>query len=66
MLRVRKSYAFDKMFASIFLTVIASLALLKMTAFLEWYALPWTRQRPPAGLNALRAGIPKAEFQPLP
>ncbi|MDR1147913.1 MAG: ABC transporter permease [Spirochaetaceae bacterium] len=45
MIRVRKSYAFDKMFASIFLTVIVSLVLLKMTAFLECYALPWRGRR---------------------
>jgi ABC-type nitrate/sulfonate/bicarbonate transport system permease component len=43
MIRVRKSYSFDKMFASILLTVLVSFALLKITAILEWYALPWKR-----------------------
>jgi ABC-type nitrate/sulfonate/bicarbonate transport system permease component len=43
MIRVRKSYSFDKMFAGILLTALVSFALLKMMELLEWYAVPWRR-----------------------
>lgn len=41
MTRVRKSYAFDKMFAVIFLIIILSLLLMKMVEHLEKKAMPW-------------------------
>lgn len=43
MTRVRKSYAFDKMFAVIFLIIILSLLLMKGVELLERRAMPWTR-----------------------
>lgn len=41
MTRVRKSYAFDKMFAVIFLIIILSLVLMKCVEILERKAMPW-------------------------
>ncbi|HBV88500.1 ABC transporter permease [Desulfosporosinus sp.] len=41
MTRVRKSYAFDKMFAVIFLIIILSLLLMKCVGLLERRAMPW-------------------------
>lgn len=41
MTRVRKSYAFDKMFAVIFLVSIISLALMGLTGYLEKRLMPW-------------------------
>lgn len=41
MTRVRKSYAFDKMFAVIFLIIIVSLLLMKCVDLLEQRAMPW-------------------------
>lgn len=41
MTRVRKSYAFDKMFAVIFLIIILSLLLMKGVELLERRAMPW-------------------------
>jgi len=41
MTRVRKSYAFDKMFAVIFLVSIISLALIRLVEYLELHATPW-------------------------
>lgn len=41
MTRVRKSYAFDKMFAVIFLVSLLSLALMKLVAYIEKKSLPW-------------------------
>lgn len=41
MTRVRKSYAFDKMFAVIFLIIILSLLLMKCVEILERRAMPW-------------------------
>lgn len=41
MTRVRKSYAFDKMFAVIFLIIILSLLLMKFVELLERRAIPW-------------------------
>lgn len=43
MTRVRKSYAFDKMFAVIFLIVILSLLLMKGVELLERKTMPWTQ-----------------------
>lgn len=43
MTRVRKSYAFDKMFAVIFLIIIISLLLMKCVELLEQRAMPWAR-----------------------
>jgi ABC-type nitrate/sulfonate/bicarbonate transport system permease component len=43
MIRVRKSYAFDKMFASIALIVIFSFILLKIVSFFEYIILPWNK-----------------------
>jgi ABC-type nitrate/sulfonate/bicarbonate transport system permease component len=45
MTRVRKSYAFDKMFAVIFLIVILSLLLMKGVELLERRAIPWSRAK---------------------
>lgn len=41
MIRVRKSYAFDKMFAVIFWVSILSLLLMRLTMLLERKAMPW-------------------------
>jgi ABC-type nitrate/sulfonate/bicarbonate transport system permease component len=41
MTRVRKSYAFDKMFAVIFLIALLSLLLMKGVELLEKRAMPW-------------------------
>jgi ABC-type nitrate/sulfonate/bicarbonate transport system permease component len=43
MIRVRKSYSFDKMFAVILLTVALSLVLMKIVSLLEKQAMPWKR-----------------------
>lgn len=43
MTRVRKSYAFDKMFAVIFLIVILSLLLMKCVELWERKAMPWVQ-----------------------
>lgn len=43
MTRVRKSYAFDKMFAVIFLIIILSLLLMKCVELLERRAMPWAQ-----------------------
>ena len=44
MIRVRKSYSFDKMFAVILLTVALSLVLMKIVSILEKQAMPWKRK----------------------
>lgn len=41
MTRVRKSYAFDKMFAVIFLVSVLSILLMRLTALLERKCTPW-------------------------
>jgi len=46
MIRVRKSYSFDRMFAAIFVVVILTLALLKAVGLAENLMTPWRRQRP--------------------
>jgi ABC-type nitrate/sulfonate/bicarbonate transport system permease component len=41
MIRVRRSYSFDKMFAVILLTAVLSLLLIKLVALIERAAMPW-------------------------
>jgi len=41
MIRVRRSYSFDKMFAVIFLTSVLSILLIKLIAVIEKRMLPW-------------------------
>jgi len=41
MIRVRRSYSFDKMFAVILLTSVLSIVLIKVIGMLEKRALPW-------------------------
>ena len=41
MIRVRRSYSFDKMFAVILLTSVLSILLIKVIAIMEKRALPW-------------------------
>jgi ABC-type nitrate/sulfonate/bicarbonate transport system permease component len=41
MIRVRRSYSFDKMFAVILLTSVLSLLLIKVVTILEKVAMPW-------------------------
>lgn len=43
MTRVRKSYAFDKMFAVIFLIIMISLALMGLVSLLEKWVMPWKK-----------------------
>lgn len=45
MIRVRRSYSFDKMFAVILLTSILSLALIKLVKIIEGAAMPWKKQQ---------------------
>jgi ABC-type nitrate/sulfonate/bicarbonate transport system permease component len=45
MIRVRRSYSFDKMFAVILLTSILSLALIKVITVIEKKAMPWRKIR---------------------
>ena len=45
MTRVRKAYAFDKMFAVIFLIVFISLLLMRLVRFLRDLAMPWQSAR---------------------
>ena len=45
MTRVRKAYAFDKMFAVIILVVIVSLLLMKLVSIMRNAAMPWLRYR---------------------
>ena len=44
MIRVRRSYSFDKMFAVIILVSVLSLVLIKLVALLEKKAMPWKRK----------------------
>ena len=46
MTRVRKAYAFDKMFAVILLIVIISLLLMKLVNVIRAVSMPWIRFRP--------------------
>jgi len=45
MTRVRKAYAFDKMFAVILLIVIVSLLLMKLVSLLKTLSMPWLKYR---------------------
>jgi ABC-type nitrate/sulfonate/bicarbonate transport system permease component len=45
MTRVKKSYAFDKMFAVIFLVSILSLLLMRLVSLLEKLAMPYRSER---------------------
>jgi ABC-type nitrate/sulfonate/bicarbonate transport system permease component len=44
MIRVRKSYSFDKMFAAIFVVAVLSLVLIKLVEFAEKTAMPWRKK----------------------
>jgi ABC-type nitrate/sulfonate/bicarbonate transport system permease component len=44
MIRVRRSYSFDKMFAVILLTAALSLLLIQMVSVIERAAMPWTHK----------------------
>lgn len=48
MTRVKKAYAFDKMFAVIFLIVIISLLLMALVNVIRDLAMPWTLNQPDA------------------
>jgi ABC-type nitrate/sulfonate/bicarbonate transport system permease component len=45
MIRVRKSYSFDRMFAAILLVAVLSLALIKLVTLIEKIAMPWKWKR---------------------
>jgi ABC-type nitrate/sulfonate/bicarbonate transport system permease component len=45
MIRVRRSYSFDKMFAVILLTSVLSLLLIKAVGVIEYIAMPWNRKK---------------------
>jgi ABC-type nitrate/sulfonate/bicarbonate transport system permease component len=45
MIRVRRSYSFDKMFAVILLTSVLSLVLIQLIAFIEKKAMPWHKNK---------------------
>ena len=44
MTRVRKAYAFDKMFAVIFLVVNVSLVLMRLVTLLRTVSMPWMQK----------------------
>ena len=44
MIRVRRSYSFDKMFAVILLTSLLSIVLIKLIEIIEKLALPWIKE----------------------
>jgi ABC-type nitrate/sulfonate/bicarbonate transport system permease component len=44
MIRVRRSYSFDKMFAVIFLTSVLSIVLIKLIAIIQRAAMPWIKE----------------------
>ena len=44
MIRVRRSYSFDKMFAVIILVSVLSLVLIKLVSLLEKKVMPWRRE----------------------
>jgi len=44
MIRVRRSYSFDKMFAVILLTATLSLALIKLVTVIERMSMPWKKE----------------------
>jgi len=43
MIRVRKSYSFDKLFAAILMVALLSLTLIKLVELLERAAVPWNK-----------------------
>ena len=45
MIRVRRSYSFDKMFAVILLTSVLSLLLIRLVSIIERAAMPWRNQQ---------------------
>jgi len=45
MIRVRRSYSFDRMFAAILLTSALSIVLIKLIALIEKEAMPWRREK---------------------
>jgi ABC-type nitrate/sulfonate/bicarbonate transport system permease component len=45
MIRVRRSYSFDKMFAVILLTSVLSLVLIKLVSIIERAVMPWRQQQ---------------------
>ena len=45
MTRVKKAFAFDKMFAVIFLISIVSLLLMKLVELLQMKAMPWSNEK---------------------
>ena len=55
MTRVRKAYAFDKMFAVILLIVIVSLLLMRLVNLIRMISMPWTRCRGEKDGNNSRA-----------
>jgi len=44
MIRVRRSYSFDKMFAVILLTSVLSIVLIKLIAIIQRAAMPWAKE----------------------
>lgn len=45
MTRVKKSYAYDKMFAVIFLITALSLLLMKGVSLIQYFSMPWTHKK---------------------
>ncbi|MDR2543654.1 MAG: ABC transporter permease [Treponema sp.] len=44
MIRVRRTYSFDKMFAVIFLVSLLSLVLIRLVSFIEFKSMPWRKK----------------------
>jgi ABC-type nitrate/sulfonate/bicarbonate transport system permease component len=44
MIRVRRSYSFDKMFSVIFLTSVLSIVLIKLIAIIQRSVMPWVKE----------------------
>lgn len=61
MIRVKKSYAYDKMFAVILVIMIISLALIRLTTWLERRVMPWKYI---SQEGAVDAASPKGDIQP--
>lgn len=47
MTRVRKSFAYDKMFAVIFFIALVSLLLIGLVSVIKWLCMPWERRSEP-------------------
>ncbi|QWT18312.1 ABC transporter permease [Collinsella sp. zg1085] len=60
MTRVRKAYAFDKMFAVIVVISVLSLALMKLVDVLRYMAMPWERRSQSQTID-----VPKTSTAPL-